>query len=224
MLTVENKQNNAPAKDASVKKMLEEYLSKAVAVSHQKTKAEAKESLRDNLKTTDMAPFAKNAPEALNVIEDKQKELKKEMSRYGLREKVNYMSDADVAGVSDVMAAGIASTATMMLGTVAVSDPNTLSATLMTAALGYSMAKGAKAVAAVATESKTPEQKAAAEGYAQAKHCQLALKMLKKEVEAPLKAAEKAKYKEEVSKLYAFYGNPSGGFIQNALAGKKNSR
>ena len=30
--------------------------------------------------------------------------------------------------------------------------------------------------------------------------------------------------KEEVAKLYAAYGNPSGGFVHNALAGKKNSR
>ena len=66
----------------------------------------------------------------------------------------------------------------------------------MLAALGYTLAKGTKAVAAAATESKTPEQKAAAAAYAQAKHCQLALKMLKKEIKAPLKAAEKAKYAE----------------------------
>lgn len=211
-----------PARNCA--ELLEKYLTKAAEISHQQTRAEAKETLRNNLKSTDMSLFAKDPVEALTLIEGKEKKLKQELAQYGMREKINYMADADVVGISDVMAAGIASTATVMFGAVAVTDPNSASAVLMTAALGYTLAKGTKAVAAAATESKTPEQKAAAAAYAQAKHCQLALKMLKKEIKAPLKAAEKAKYKEQVAKLYESYGNPSGGFIHNALAGKKNSR
>ena len=44
---------------------------------------------------------------------------------------------------------------------------------------------------------------------------------------APKPAENKGKassYKEEVTKLYANFGNPSGGFVHNALAGKKRSR
>lgn len=67
----------------------------------------------------------------------------------------------------------------------------------------------------------TPEEKKIA-GYADAKHALLALKILKKEIEAPAKATEKAKYKEDVAKLFvAGYGQPGGGvLIKNCRNGR----
>ena len=75
-------------------------------------------------------------------------------------------------------------------------------------------------MAAEMSASKTPEEKKSARDYANVKHAQLALKMLKKEIEAPIKAAEKAKRKEEVAQLFAAgYGQPQfGGAVPEAIA------
>ena len=208
-----------PVGDMTTRKMLRAYLLGAIHLTSGKTKADAKKIIQEYHQQTDMSQF-KDSPDALKVVEAKEKSLKEKASAHSLRTKVNYASDADVSGVSDVVSVGVASVATSMLASVVVTDPNTLSATVMAAAVAYTAAKATKTVAATLSESKTPEQKKDAQTYANVKHAQLALKLLKKEIEAPLKDAEKAKYKEEVAKLFvAGYGQPSGGFVQPVGAG-----
>ena len=203
-----------PVGDMATRKMLRAYLQGAIRLTSGKNKAEAKKIIQEYHQQTDMSEF-KASPDALKVVEAKEKSLKEKASAHSLRAKVNYASDADVPNMSEVVSVGVASVATSMFGSVALADPNTLSATVMTAAVAYTAAKATKMVAATLSESKTPEQKKDAQTYANVKHAQLALKLLKKEIEAPLKAAERAQYKEEVAKLFAAgYGQPSGGFVQ----------
>lgn len=203
-----------PVGDMATRKMLRAYLQGAIRLTSGKNKAEAKKIIQEYHQQTDMSEF-KASPDALKVVEAKEKSLKEKASAHSLRAKVNYASDADVPNMSEIISVGMASVATSMFASVAVSNPEPLSATILTAAVAYTAAKTTKMVAASLSESKTPEQKKDAQTYASVKHAQLALKLLKKEIEAPLKEAEKAKYKEEVAKLFAAgYGQPSGGFVQ----------
>ena len=95
---------------------------------------------------------------------------------------------------------------------------------MLAAAATYTAVKGGKILAAELSASKTPNEEKQAQDYANVKHAQLALKLLKKEVEAPIKAAEKAKRKEEINKLFAAgYGQPSGGLVQAAMLNKQKT-
>lgn len=66
----------------------------------------------------------------------------------------------------------------------------------------------------------TESQEKKIEVYSDIKHTLLALKMLKREI----LSEEKKAYKNEVAKLYASYGNPSGGLIHKAAAAKTSGR
>ena len=203
-----------PVGDMATRKMLRAYLNGAVQLSSGKSKAEAKKVIQDYYQQADIQAL-KDSPDALKVVEAKEKNLQEKASSFGLRAKVNYASDADVSDISDVISMGVGAVATSMLAPIAAADPQALSATILTAAAAYTVTKAAKTAAAELSASKTPDQKKQAREYATVKHAQLALKLLKKEIEAPLKAAEKAKYKEDVAKLFAAgYGQPSGGLVQ----------
>ena len=203
-----------PVGDMATRKMLRAYLNGAVQLSSGKSKAEAKKVIQDYYQQADIQAL-KDSPDALKVVEAKEKNLQEKASSFGLRAKVNYASDADVSDISDVISMGVGAVATSMLAPIAAADPQALSATILTAAAAYTVTKAAKTAAAELSASKTPDQKKQAREYATVKHAQLALKLLKKEIEAPLKAAEKAKYKEDVAKLFAAgYGQPSGGMVQ----------
>lgn len=203
-----------PVGDMGARKMLRAYLNGAVQLSSGKSKAEAKKVIQDYYQQADIQAL-KDSPDALKIIEAKEKNLQEKASSFGLRTKVNYASDADVSDISDVISMGVGAVATSMLAPIAAADPQALSATILTAAAAYTVTKAAKTAAAELSASKTPDQKKQAREYATVKHAQLALKLLKKEIEAPLKAAEKAKYKEDVAKLFAAgYGQPNGGMVQ----------
>ena len=206
-----------PAGDLATRKLLRSYLNGALKLSSGKSKAKAKEAIQEYHQQADTQAL-KAAPDALKVIEEKEKNLKDRAASFGLREKVNYASDADVADLSDVVSMGVGAVATSMLAPVTAADPQALSATILAAAAAYTVTKATKAVAAELSASKTPDQKRQARDYASVKHAQLALKLLKKEIEAPLKAAEKEKYKEEIANLFAAgYGQPSGGLVQKPM-------
>ena len=216
-VSTNGKNKTTSANEQADSKLLGAYLAGAVSLTAGKTKAEAEKLIKGYHQQTDMQAF-KSSPKALDMVQDQEKSLKDQASSYGLKTKLNYASDADVAGVSDVVSFGMAAVATSMLAPIAAADPQVLSATVLTAAAAYTVVKGAKNAAAAVSESKTPEQKKQAAEYASVKHAQLALKLLKKEIEAPLKAAEKAKYKEDVAKLFAAgYGQPGGGMVQMPL-------
>ncbi|MGN1079862.1 MAG: hypothetical protein ACI4TE_06785 [Alphaproteobacteria bacterium] len=203
-----------PVGDMATRKMLRAYLNEAVRLTSGKSKAEAKKILQDYHQQADTQAL-KSSPDALKVVEAKEKSLKEKASSFGLKTKINYASDADISDISDVISMGVGAVATSMLAPIAAADPQALSAAILTAATAYTVTKAAKNAAAELSASKTPEQKKQAREYATVKHAQLALKLLKKEIEAPLKAAEKAKYKEDIAKLFAAgYGQPSGGLVQ----------
>lgn len=194
--------------------LLEAYLQKSRVVSDSKTKSDAEKAIKNNLReSAEMVEEFRNLPNAKAFIHTKESSLEQQLSQYGMRTKLSYATDADVDPLSGAISMGMASVATAVFGTVAVQDPSTLSATIMVGALGYTLAKGVKTAVAAATEAKTGEQLKDIAEYSNLKHTQLALKLLKREVLAPEKAAARARYKEEVNKLFAAgYGNP-GGFV-----------
>lgn len=211
-------------KSKATKDLLQSYLKGAVALTAGKTKTEAKRLIAEYQKNADKEALMGSA-EALDIVREQEKALKDRASGYGLKTKMNYVSDADIPDVSDVVAGGMAAVATVSLAPVVVADPNTLGATLFVATSAYMATKAGKLLAAEMSASKTPEQKKNAQDYADVKHAQLALKLLKKEIEEPIKAAEKEKYKEEVNKLFAAgYGQPSGGLVQAAMLNKRQGR
>ena len=206
----------APVGSMATRKLLRAYLMNAVALTKGKSKGEAKRILKDYFEKTDKKALME-ASDALDVVKAKEKRLKDRASGAGLREKANYISDADTANFSDIVAMGMTTMAIAMAAPLANQNPSALSATLMTALGAYGVTQVGKHVLGTFAASKTPEEKKSASEYANVKHAQLALKMLKKELEAPIKAAEKAKRKEEVAQLFAAgYGQPSGGLIQAA--------
>ncbi|MBO4519855.1 MAG: hypothetical protein J5787_01470 [Alphaproteobacteria bacterium] len=201
---------------AATHKLLRAYLHDAVALTKGKSKGEAKRILKDYFEKTDKKALLESA-DALDVVKAKEKKLEDKTAGAGLREKANYLSDADIANFSDIVAIGMTAVAITMTAPLASQNPSALSSTLMTALGAYGITQVGKHVLGEFAASKTPEEKKSAAEYANAKHALLALKMLKKELEAPVKAAEKAKRKEEVAQLFAAgYGQPSGGLIQAA--------
>jgi len=216
----EYKEQNASVGSAATNKLLRSYLEGAIALTKDKTKSESKQLIKDYFEKADKKELM-GASDALAVVEAKEKRLKEKASSASFKTKVNYATDADKTDLSSqVIGGGIAFVATALLAPVVANDPNALSATVLAATASYTavkVAKGVKLMAAELSASKTPEEKRNAQNYANVKHAQLALKLLKKEIEAPIKAAEKAKRREEIAQLFAAgYGQPSGGLIQAA--------
>ncbi len=217
-------QKNAKiSEDNKTYKLLNSYLDGAVALTEGKAKADAKEAIGTYHKQTDMKSF-KDSADALKIIAEKEKDLKNKASSFGLREKVNYASDADVVRLSEVVSMGMASVASSLLAPIVATDPNALSATVLTATAAYATTKILKSVGGQISMSKTPDQQAKAKEYAAVKHAQLALKLLKKEIEAPLKEAKKTEYKKKVAELFAAgYGQPSGGMVHSPMVPEPSS-
>lgn len=190
---------------AQERQALDAYLSGAVEKMGGKTKSEAKKIAKEFAEGADKSNIS-----ALDVRE-RSADMKKQASQAGLREKINYASDADVSGLSDAMAFGISGVAASMLAPIVAADPQVMGVTFLAATVAYAGKKGVKTAAAELSASKTPEQKTKAAEYADIKHAQLALKQLKKAIEAPLKAAEKAKDKDLINRCFAAgMGNPGG--------------
>jgi len=201
---------------AATRKLLRAYLQNAIVLTKGKSKGEAKRILKDYFEKADKKALLE-ASDALAVVQAKEKRLKDKASGASLKAKANYISDADTANFSDIVAMGMSAVATTMVLPLANQNPSMLSSTLVTALGAYAATQVGKQVLGHFSASKTPEEKRDAQSYANVKHAQLALKLLKKELEAPIKAAEKAKRKEEVAQLFAAgYGQPSGGLIQAA--------
>ena len=215
----------APVGPSATRTLLRAYLQDAIVLTKDKSKGEAKRALKDYFEKADKKALLE-APDALDVVKAKEKKLKDKAASASLKTKANYISDADVANLSDIVAMGMSAVAATMVVPLAANDPNALSATIVAATGAYAISQVGKQVLGEFSASKTPEEKKSARDYANVKHAQLALKMLKKELEAPIKAAEKEKRKEEIGKLFAAgYGQPSGGLIQAAaLKNQKTGR
>ena len=217
-------QKNNQSGNATTKELLRSYLHNAVVLTKGKSKAEAKRLLNEYYEKTDKESLL-NASDALKVVKAKEKELKEKAGTASLKTKLNYASDADVASLSDAMAFGVAGVASSMLAPIVATDVNLLSGTMLTAAAAYTATKGVKLLAAEISESKTPEQAREAGNYARVKHAQFALKRLKKEIEAPIKAAEKEKRRKEIAQLFAAgYALPAGGLSAVVMSKQRAGR
>ena len=201
-------EKSSKSENKDMRQLLSSYLDGAVALTSGKTRAESKRLIKDYVAETGKDGLS--GADALKAVKEKEKALKENASKFDLKTKVNYLSDADTAPLKEskiteaVAAAWTFSALFANSGTVAATVFGTLS---------YYTVKGiAKEVAKDVTESKTDAEKKNAGSYADIKHAQLALKLLKRDIEAPMKAAERAQYKEEAKKLFAAgYGLPSGG-------------
>ena len=184
----------APVGTSATRKLLRAYLENAIVLTKGKSKGESKRILKDYFEKADKKALLE-ASDALDVVKAKEKRLKDKTAGADLKTKVNYATDADVATFSDIVATGMCAVATAMAVPLASQNPSVLSSTIVAATGAYAVSQIGKQVVGEVVASKTPEEQKSARDYANGKHAQLALKMLKKELEAPIKAAEKAKRK-----------------------------
>ncbi|MBR1778524.1 MAG: hypothetical protein IJ752_08100 [Alphaproteobacteria bacterium] len=166
-------------------KLLDTYLKGAVSLTAGKTKEEAKKLLEEyhnaNKKVVTEDRYGRDA------VDDKVVALKEKVASYDLKTKVNYATDADV---TKSVAEGMSKMAVALM-----KDPTPYSTAIFAAVAGYTPKK----LAAEFSKSETKEEAKKAADYADIKHAQLALKLLKKEMKAA-----------DFAKNYATYGLPTG--------------
>lgn len=224
-LTVETKAGQKDTKSAA---LLNKYLSGAVAKMDGMTK-------KDATKVADKFAAQKAQGIELADVTAKEADVNEGLKKFGLKEKLNYASDAkayneDIQKSVDTMVMtgvmSVASTLTLAVATTSTPEQGaTLGAVagvVLTAATLERLAKaGMRAVSAPRNE----EQAKKVDEYTELKHTQLALKQLKNVLTAPEREAQKAKDKEMVRQLYASgLGNPGGMITPISLAKGKGSR
>ena len=192
-------EKSSKSENKDMRQLLSSYLDGAVALTSGKTRAESKRLIKDYVAETGKDGLS--GADALKAVREKEKALKENASKFDLKTKVNYLSDADTAPLKEskiteaVAAAWTFSALFANSGTVAATVFGTLS---------YYTVKGiAKEVAKDVTESKTDAEKKNAGNYAAIKHAQLALKLLKRDIEAPAKDKDANKLTPAVLKLAA---------------------
>ena len=211
MLSLNKNEKSVSAKD---KHSLDSYLAGAVVLMDGKSKAEAAKIAENYVRTTDREYIRE---EAVNA---KAAELKKEAKQYGLREKLNYATDADrglklelaVIGAASLVES-LAKSESMPNGPVAMVVPKN--------AVQYAVGSMVK--------SKTAEQKLKADEYAYVKHAQLVLKQLKRCLlktfdPARTEKTEKKSMMQDAKELYASYGNPSGGMVHKDVLAARSAK
>ena len=222
-------QREALIKRRAVRKLLHSYLEGAIAAGayrpngFRKSKSEGKSGVVDYVgryvagaDENGAAKRLMSEPDTLSMIEAEERSLKKQASAASLKTKINYALDVDNRdpGDNSRVLAGSAGVVGCVMCSAAIIDSGNYVPQAMALALPF---LGAAVLGDTMVRSKTPEERKAVQDYADVKHAQLALKLLKKEIEAPIKAAEKAKRREEIAQLFAAgYGQPSGGLIQAA--------
>ncbi len=191
-------------------KALDAYLSGAVKQMSNLSNFEAEQTAIRYAKEADISEIS------ASDVRAKQKEVAKQMKGHSLKDKFAYWNDPK--SPEDVefnklanMAAGLAFTSGALL--MATGDQTGEGATVFSMGLVYI---AARAAANYVNKHQTEENKKTAAEYAELKHTQLALKQLKRRLDQQ----KRAEYKQEVKKLFASYGNPSGGFVNNALKGR----
>ena len=207
-LTMLSLNSNAEKVSTWDKHVLDAYLVGAVVSMSGKSKAEAAEIAENYVRTTDRSGIRESA------IDAKAAELKKEAKQFGLREKLNYATDAD----HDVKLELVAIGATSLVETMAKSEvmPN--------GPVALVVPKNALKVAVGSmVKADTPDKKVKADEYAAVKHAQLVLKQLKRSVLAEFdpNRAPKKSLMQEAGELYARFGNPSGGMVHNDMPAEK---
>ena len=207
-LTMLSLNSNAEKISTWDKHVLDAYLTGAVVSMSGKSKAEAAEIAENYVRTTDRSGIRESAVDA------KAAELKKEAKQFGLREKLNYATDAD----HDVKLELVAIGATSLVETMAKSEvmPN--------GPVALVVPKNALKVAVGSmVKADTPDKKVKADEYAAVKHAQLVLKQLKRCLSAEFdpNRTPKKSLMQEAGELYARFGNPSGGMVHNDMPAEK---
>ena len=203
----ENKQEKM-----TVKSFLDAYLKKAAVISAGRKKADANDLIRKCYEKANRKGLCDAS--LLKAAEKEEKELKKKASKFGLKTKLNYLSDADhkadvAEGVVGTMAkAGGLSVVTAASGLLlmgmesplvgevvgkslsyyqvsTVKELAVIGGPVLAYAAGKAAVKTTKAVTGALTKSRTVEEKKKAQEYADIKHMQLALKTLRRAIEHP---------------------------------------
>lgn len=220
-LTVETKAGQKDTKSAA---LLNKYLSGAVLKMDGMTKENAEKVANK---------FAAEKAEGIQVadVTAKEAEVNKDLKKYGLREKLNYASDAKAysediqKSVDSIVTTGVMSVASVLTLAVATTSApeqgaamGVVGGALLAAVTAERLAKaGLRAVSGPRNEAQAKK----IDEYTELKHTQLALKQLKNVLLAPEREAQKAKDKEMVRQLYASgLGNPGGMITPVSLAQK----
>lgn len=172
-------------------------------------------------------------------IKEAQDSYKKQLKNYGLKEKMYYYAASNIddayledsnkfrakltagAGIAVAVASTVVGVAAALEGEMDAADT-----AARVASTAFAIGVGGTAFAVMARNTihgafipKTEEGKAKADEYVKIKHSLVALKQLKRVVEAPAKAARREEYKQEVAK-YMSMTNP-GGVVSPLIAAKK---
>lgn len=170
-----------------------------------------------------VAEFAQNADVAgldSKDVKAKQREVSKEMKGYSFKDKLAYMATSRApADVEAGKALNVAALFGFAIGGIAVAAGEASPEAVALTSTGFAYL-ASKAVLHYVGEKQEKDPKPSVQEYTELKHTQLALRQLKKRLDAPKKEA----YLNEVKKLYASFGNPGGGFIHNAFKDKQGGR
>lgn len=175
---------------------------------------------------------------SLDAIKEARDGYKKQLKNYGLKEKMYYYAASNIddayledsndkrgkttafVGISSAVAVGAFSGIAALSGSPdAAAGVKVAMSFLVGGTLGVPVVAMARNAVHDAFIPKTKEGKEKADEYVKVKHALLALKQLKKAVEAPAKAKAKEEYKQEVGK-YMSMTNP-GGMVSPIIAAKK---
>ncbi len=179
-MRLESNQDRQP--DEKTRDLLGQYLNKAVALSKGKDRKEAADALDDLNFWHEGFEVLRAVPDtAESTIDQMTKDLKTKETAYDKKTKIRYLSDADKP-VSEFQARRITE-ATFATGFISAMTAFS-SSNIIVACTGISGACLAipvgKGIIAKAMKTKTPEEKMKLEEFAEIKHRQIALKMLKK--------------------------------------------
>lgn len=215
-MTVEVKKE-AGQKDAKSAVLLNKYLSGAVVKMDGMTKKEAQKYA-----TAEAEKIAAKGGIDVADIEAKESAVKEGMKQFGLKEKLNYVADGkafdgDIQKSMDtLLTTGVVSTVALisniMATTTSPEEGSGLAAVIGVGLTAVAAERLVKAGLRAVTTPKSDEGKAKVADYTEMKHTQVALKQLKKAIQGPEKAAEKAAqrkaYKDEVRKTMAMTMGP----------------
>lgn len=206
-MKLESEQNRQP--DAKTRELLDQYLNKAVTVSRNKDRYDASAALDDFNFWHEGFVVLRAVPDtAKATIDQMDKNLKKKEAAFETKTKMRYLSDADKP-ISEFQARRIVegTAATGLISAMtAVTSSNIVVACAGIAGACMAVPVG-KGIMSKVLKTKTPEEKMQLAEYADIKHQQIALKMLKRLIKDDPDFARKfdleGKKKEEEKKRLA---------------------
>lgn len=194
----------AAGKTADKKELLVSYLSGAVIEMKDMSKVQAEQAAAEKASKADVKAFD------LKDIGEMQSSVKKELKNYGIQEKMYYHADGEVVKNDEMEAFGRAGIVAIAGAAMGITGAIAGSPEVAIAGMGGAALFGVtKATMRFLGEPTNAAEAKKAEEFKTLKHTQLALKQLKKVVEAPVKAAKREAYKQEVAQYMAMT-NPGG--------------